>query len=167
MALTQVEAFWFLPLVLPLCLYVCFTDLSQMRITNQAVIALALVFILLGPLALPFDTYLWRLAQLAAVFVIGMLLNAANAMGAGDSKFLTAAAPYIAPGDERLIMGILAASFLGAFATHKIAKFSPLSRLAPDWVSWHRGKRKFPAGFAFGFALALYLIFGLLWGAET
>lgn len=165
MALTQLEAMWFFPLVSIICLYVCFTDLREMRITNQAVIALAAVFVLLGLFALPFETYLWRLAQMVIVLILGMVLNAIGAMGAGDSKFLAAAAPYIAAGDERLLMGVVAACFLGAYATHKIAKYSPLRKLAPDWVSWTRGKKKFPAGLAFGFSLIAYLGLGLAAGA--
>ena len=40
MAITASSAWWFLPFVLPVCLYVCFTDLREMRITNQAVLVL-------------------------------------------------------------------------------------------------------------------------------
>lgn len=165
MDLTQLEAMWFFPIASVICLYVCFTDLREMRITNQAVIALAASFVLIGPLALPFDVYLWRLLQMVIVLVIGIVLNAAGAMGAGDSKFLAAAAPYVALGDQRLLMGIVAACFLGAFVTHKIAKHTALRQLAPDWVSWTRGKKKFPAGFAFGFSLIVYLGLGLVLGA--
>ena len=165
MALTQWEAMCFLPFVLPLCLYVCFTDLSQMRITNQAVIALAAVFVVVGVFALPFEVYLWRVGQMIAVLIVGVLLNAIGAMGAGDSKFLAAAAPFIAPADFSFVMFILMACFLGAYVTHRIAKNSPLRDLAPDWVSWTRGGQKFPAGLAFGFALIVYLVFGVLRGA--
>lgn len=165
MALTQWEAMWFLPFVAPLCLYVCYTDLSQMRITNQAVIALALVFVIIGPFALPFETYLYRLAQMVGMLVLGMVLNAVGAMGAGDSKFLAAAAPYIVASDFTFVMVILTASFLGAFIAHRLAKNSPLRQLAPNWVSWTRGGQKFPAGLAFGFALIVYLAFGLTRGA--
>ena len=69
-----------------------------MRITNQAVLALGAVFIAVGLIAMPFDAYIWRLAQLAIVLVVGIILNAAGAMGAGDSKFIAVAAPFVAQG---------------------------------------------------------------------
>jgi prepilin peptidase CpaA len=163
MDLTQLEAMWFLPLALPLCLYVCFTDMREMRITNQAVIALALVFVLLGPLALPFDQYAWRLAQMVAMLLLGMVLNSAGAMGAGDAKFIAAAAPFVASGDLRFLIGLFAAVLLAAFCTHRLAKYTGLRQIAPHWVSWERGK-KFPMGMALGACLAIYLGFGLFFG---
>ena len=94
MALTASAALWFLPFVLPICFYVAFTDLREMRITNQAVLALAGVFIIVGLIALPLPEYGWRLVQMMAVLVIGIVLNGAGAVGAGDAKFAAAAAPF-------------------------------------------------------------------------
>ena len=74
-----------------------------------------------------------------------------------------AAAPFVAFADLRLILAILAASLLGAFVAHRIAKHSPLRRLAPEWKSWSSGKR-FPMGLALGATLAIYLILGALYG---
>lgn len=160
MAITAYSALWFLPLVLPLCVYVAYTDLSRMKITNKAVFALVGVFVLLGPFVLPsIDLYLWRLAQLAIMLGFGFLLNAAGAMGAGDAKFIAASAPYVALGDLRLVIALLAASLLAAFVTHRIARHTPLRKLAPGWQSWDQGK-KFPMGLALGMALALYLLLG-------
>ncbi|MEO0634140.1 MAG: prepilin peptidase, partial [Pseudomonadota bacterium] len=153
---SALAAAWFFPFVLPICLYVAFTDLREMRITNQAVIVLALVFVAMGPLLFPFQDYLWALAQLVIVLVFGIVLNAAGAMGAGDAKFLAAAAPYIALGDLRLILPLFAAVLLASYGAHRVAKFTALRNLAPDWESWEQG-RKFPMGFALGPSLALYL----------
>ena len=164
MSITAASALWFLPFVLPICFYVAFTDMAQMRITNQAVIVLGLVFIVIGLIALPFDTYLWRLAHLAIVLVVGIVLNAAGAMGAGDAKFIAVAAPFVALGDLRLILALLMACLLAATVTHRVAKHSRLRRLAPAWDSWDKGK-KFPMGFALGTTLSLYLILGALYGA--
>ncbi|MEO0743922.1 MAG: prepilin peptidase [Pseudomonadota bacterium] len=149
-------AAWLLPFAAPICLYVAFTDLREMRITNQAVIVLALVFAVVGAFVFPFQTYLWALAQLAVVLIVGIVLNAGGVMGAGDAKFLAAAAPYIAIGDLNLILPLFAAVLLAAFGAHRLAKFTSLRNLAPDWDSWEQG-RKFPMGFALGPTLALYL----------
>ncbi|MFG6567563.1 MULTISPECIES: prepilin peptidase [Sulfitobacter] len=163
MAISATAALWFLPFVLPICLYVAFTDMKQMRITNQAVLVLTAIFVLLGLFLLPFDTYLWRLLSLVVVLVVGIVLNAAGVMGAGDAKFAAAAAPYIAWGDLRLLMMLFMATLLAAAATHRGVKYTPLRRLAPDWQSWQETK-KFPMGLALGTTLGLYLILGALFG---
>lgn len=163
MHISAYEAAWFLPFVLPLCFYTCLTDLREMRITNRTVSLLALVFLLMGPFLMPLDQYGWRVVQLLIVLAAGIVLNAAGAMGAGDAKFIAAAAPFVAFADLRLILAILAASLLGAFVAHRIAKHSPLRRLAPEWKSWSSGKR-FPMGLALGATLAIYLILGALYG---
>ncbi|AXI41591.1 prepilin peptidase [Sulfitobacter sp. SK011] len=164
MAITATSALWFLPFVLPICFYVMFTDMAQMRITNQAVVVLALVFVVVGLFVLPFNTYLWRLLGLVTVLVIGVVLNAAGVMGAGDSKFLAAGAPFVALGDLRMLMALFMAVTLASVATHRLAKHSPLRRLAPDWASWSQAK-KFPMGLALGATLAVYLILGAKYGA--
>jgi prepilin peptidase CpaA len=165
MALLQSEAWLYLPFLLPLCFYVAFTDLSQMRITNQAVLAMGGLFLVLGLIALPFDVFLWRLAQLGFMLVLGLVLNAGGAMGAGDAKFLAAAAPYVALGDLRLLIVIFTANLLAAVATHRIAKYTPLRALAPDWISWDKGW-KFPMGLSLAGTLAIYLIGGAIYGAS-
>lgn len=164
MAIGQAEAWIYLPFVLPLCFYVAFTDMREMRITNQAVIVLGALFVVLGLFALPFDSYLWRLAQLAIVLVVGVILNAAGAIGAGDAKFAAAAAPYVALGDLRMLLVILMANLLAAVATHRLAKYTPLRRLAPHWLSWDKGW-DFPMGLSLGGTLGIYLILGALFGS--
>lgn len=126
MAITAYSAWWFLPFVLPLCLYVCYSDLSRMRITNRTVLLLAMIFVVVGLIAMPdMETYAWRLAQLAIVLLVGIILNAAGAMGGGDAKFIAAAAPFVAVGDLRLIIALFSAALLAAVATHRIAKHTP------------------------------------------
>jgi len=163
MSIDSTAALWFLPFVLPLCLYVCFTDLREMRITNQAVLVLAAVFLLVGLIALPLPVYGMRLVQLLAVLVVGFILSAAGAMGAGDAKFAAAAAPFVAPGDLRLLLALFAANLLAAFVTHRLAKYTGLRRIAPGWKSWDAGW-KFPMGLSLGGTLALYLILGATYG---
>ena len=163
MTISASAALWFLPFVLPICFYVAFTDLRDMRITNQAVILLAAVFIVVGLIALPLPVYGMRLLQMAAILVIGVVLNASGAVGAGDAKFAAAAAPFIAPGDLRLLLAIFAANLLAAFATHRLTKYTPLRRIAPDWKSWNMGW-KFPMGLSLGGTLGIYLTLGAVFG---
>ncbi|MBQ0805569.1 MULTISPECIES: prepilin peptidase [unclassified Sulfitobacter] len=164
MSITVYAAVWFLPFVLPLCLYAAYTDLASMRITNPTVLALGAVFLIIGPIALPLETYLWHLLAMVVTLIIGIFLNAVGAMGAGDAKFIAAGVPFIALGDLRLMMALFMATLLAAAVTHRGVKYTPLRKLAPDWTSWDQ-TRKFPMGLALGPALAIYLILGALFGA--
>ena len=131
MQIPATQALVFLPFVLPICFYVAFTDLRAMRITNQAVVCLALVFALLGPFLMPLPDYGWRWVQMIAALGIGIALNAAGAMGAGDSKFIAAAAPFIDMGDLPDLVKLLAAVLLAAVITHRVIRHTPLRRVAP------------------------------------
>ena len=163
LSISAAAATWFAPFVLPICLYVCFTDMREMRITNQANLALLLVYAVVGVFVLPLDAYLWRYAHFGVALVAGIALNAGGVMGAGDAKFIAAAAPFIHVGDLRFLMALGAAVTLAAFLAHRIAKMTPLRRLAPGWKSWSSGKR-FPMGVALGGTLAIYLVLGILYG---
>ncbi len=165
MAFSAQAALWFLPFLVPLCLYVAYTDLAQMRITNQTVMTMAAVFVVLGIFLFPLNVYLWQLAHLAIVLLVGIVLNAAGAMGAGDAKFLAAAAPFVALGDVHLLMILFAAILLAAYATHRIAKHTSLRHMAPNWDSWDQEARKFPMGFALGPTLAVYLALAAVFGS--
>ena len=158
--ITPSEALWFLPFVLPICLWVMWSDLKAMRIPNMSVLALVGVFLVVGLIALPFADYPWRIGTMVVVLVLMFLANMFGLMGAGDSKFIAAAAPFIDPGDVRALCFIFAANLLACFVTHRFAKYSGLRRLAPDWTSWDRG-RKFPMGFALGSTLVIYLLLGI------
>ncbi|WP_335948972.1 prepilin peptidase [Salipiger bermudensis] len=163
LSISAAAATWFALFVLPICLYVCFTDMREMRITNQANLALLLVYAMVGVFVLPLDAYLWRYAHFGVALVAGIALNAGGVMGAGDAKFIAAAAPFIHVGDLRFLMALGAAVTLAAFLAHRIAKMTPLRRLAPEWKSWSSGKR-FPMGVALGGTLAIYLVLGILYG---
>jgi len=164
MTIPASAAMWFLPFVVPVCLYVMYTDVSRMKITNTANLVLLGIFVVVGLIALPFTVYLWQLVAVVVVLLVGIVLNAAGVMGAGDSKFIAAAAPFIALGDAMMLLWLFAATLLAAVATHRIAKYTPLRRLAPGWASWEQGK-KFPMGLALGATLVLYLSLGAIYGA--
>lgn len=155
---TPILAAWaFLAVALPVSAYVAWSDMKVMKIPNLAVYALVGGFVVLGAATLPFDDYLWRYSHLGVVLLIGIGLNLIGLVGAGDAKFAAAAAPYIAWSDGRAMIVIYIGCFLGCYALHRIAKFTALRRLAPDWQSWDAGKR-FPMGFALGTTLVAYLL---------
>ena len=127
-----------------------------MKIPNMATDGLALCFVIIGLFVLPFQTVLWGIAAFVIATVVVILLNATRLLAGGDGKFIAAATPYIFLIDIRLITAFFAACLLGAFATHRLIKHTPMRQLVPHWASWEQSKR-----FPMGFPLAMTLI-GLL-----
>lgn len=166
MELTASAAYWFLPAVIPIAVYVSWSDMSAMKIPNKAVMALVLAYAVLGIFAFPFQVYLWQWVHLFVALVIGILLNAARVMGAGDAKFIAGAAPMLALGDLRLIMILFASCLLAGYAAHRIAKYAGLRRLVPEWQSWQSGKR-FPMGFPLSMTLLFYLLLIAIYRAPS
>lgn len=161
MQTTAATALWFLPFALPIGLWVAWSDMKTMRIPNKAVYALVAVFALVGLAALPLDVWAWRWLHLAAVLAVGFVLNLTGLVGAGDAKFAAAMAPFVALGDMRLAMVLMAVLVVAAFVTHRLARRIPLlRRTAPDWVSWE--SRDFPMGLALGPMLIAYLLLAAL-----
>ncbi len=172
MGMTATTALWFLPAVIPLAIYISWNDMRTMKITNNSMLALLLVFVVLGPFAFGFPAYFWQFLQLPIVLVVGMALWALRLMGGGDAKMLAVMAPFFVTEDLPLILRIVAASFLGAVVIHSIFRFTPLHKLAPDWKSWTAGQGNLRGGFlglnlAFpkGLALSMALVFYLVWVA--
>ena len=154
-ATNPADFLWFLPFTTTIALWVAWSDMKAMKIPNQAVLALAAVWVVLGPLLLPVNIWLWGFALMAIVLVIGFLLTAFAGVGAGDSKFAAAMAPFFTGADIRMVMALFAACILGAFAVHRIARAIPAVRAAtPDWASWTH--HKFPMGLALSGLLVFY-----------
>jgi prepilin peptidase CpaA len=146
---------WFLVCTVPIAIWVSWSDMSRMKIPNKAVMALAGVWLVLGFFLQPFDIWLWGFALMAIVLVIGFLLTTFAGIGAGDSKFAAAMAPFFTGADIRTVMAVFAACILGAFACHRIARALPAVRAAtPGWASWTH--HKFPMGLALTGTLIFY-----------
>lgn len=156
MGLSPAAAGWFLLIAVPVGLWVAYTDLSRMKITNKAVMTLFAGYVVIGAVALPFPVYLWGFVHLIVVLAIGVALNAVNAVGAGDAKFAAAAAPMIATADVAAVLYIFSVCLLLGWVIHRLARMTPLRRLAPDWASWTSGRR-FPMGLPLAMTLVAYL----------
>lgn len=164
MAITAFAALWFLPFALPICIWVAWSDLKYMKIPNKAVMALTVVFLVIGPFVLGFPTeYLWRIVHLIVVLVIGFALNMTGMIGAGDAKFAAAMAPFFPLGDMRLFMVLFGLLLIFFFILHRgIRRIPAITSRSPDWVSWT--SKKFPMGLALGGGLAAYLVLGVIYG---
>ncbi|MBT8459649.1 MAG: prepilin peptidase, partial [Boseongicola sp.] len=115
MVTTWTTAAWFLPFVIPIAIWVTWSDMSSMKIPNKAVLALMIVFAVIGLIALPFMEYLWRWSHFVVVLIITFVLNALRLLGAGDAKFAAAMAPFIALPDWYPFMFLLGATLIAAF----------------------------------------------------
>lgn len=152
----------FLPFTLIIGLWVAWSDMRDMRIPNKAVMSLIAVYLVIGLVIvglgwLPLMAWLWGIGVGVAALVILFFANAAGMMGAGDSKFGAAMAPFFVLADYRSVMGLLAGCLLGAFFAHRLMRMIPAMRRAtPDWQSWTH--HKFPMGLALAGMLNFYLL---------
>lgn len=162
MEITAHQALWFLILTLPSCLWSAWSDLTRMTIPNRATDLLLAVYALAGLfLMATWPDYVWRFAHFGVVLVLGMGLNAARVMGAGDAKFLAAAAPFVALGDLGVVVTLYLLCVVVTFTLHRAARAAGAARVTPGWASWQAGHR-FPMGLALGTALPLYFLCGWL-----
>jgi prepilin peptidase CpaA len=154
-------AMWLLPAAALIGMWVAWSDMKFMKIPNKAVLAMAGAYLVLGPVALPLDHYLWGWVLGGIVLVIGFLASTAGLIGAGDAKFAAAMAPFFVGGDARFIFALFAACLLGAFAAHRGLGMVPQFRSATaDWKSWQ--VRDFPMGLALAGTVNFYFVVALL-----
>lgn len=150
-----------LPFVLPIAIWVAWSDMKFMKIPNKAVLTLLVVWALVGWIAVPLNLYLWGFALAVIMLGVGFVANASGLVGAGDAKFAAAMAPFFVGGDLRLILALFAACLIGAFATHRLARaLPPIRRMTADWASWTHPK--FPMGLALSGVIVFYLLAALL-----
>lgn len=149
-------ALWALPLATLISLWVAWSDLARMKIPNKAVLALLVLFAIIGVLTLPLSDYLWRYSHFAVVLAVGFVMTITGVVGAGDAKFAAAMAPFVAVIDATSLAAIFVVTTIVAFILHRLARVSPLRKLAPNWESWER-TRDFPMGLPLAVTLIIYL----------
>lgn len=163
MAITSLSAMWFLPFAAVISIWVAWNDMKFMKIPNLAVLALVVVFLVVGLATLPMDEFLRRWLHLAVILLIGFICSTLGLLGAGDAKFAAAMAPFVAWADAAKMLYLLAAVVLAALITHRVLQRSKAFRkLTPDWKSWDN--KDFPMGLALGGALIAYLALGVAYG---
>lgn len=161
-ALPPLAALICLPFVALIGLWVAWSDMKFMKIPNKAVVALMLVYLasagvwmLLG--LMPWQDVLWGAALSVIVLVIGFIVTALGLVGAGDSKFAAAMAPFFIGAQISFVLALFAACLLGAFCIHRVIKWTPaLRKHIGDWESWERND--FPMGLALTVTIIIYLL---------
>ncbi len=162
MEMTTQQVLWLLLPALPVALWVAWSDLKFMKITNRAVLVMAGIFLVFGLIALPLDVYGWRLVNLVVVLIIGFVANALRLIGGGDAKYAAAIAPFFAPDELGRVLILFAVMLLAALVAHRSARgMALIRRLTPDWKSWQAGK-DFPMGLALSATLIAYLALPLI-----
>ncbi len=164
MELSSQAALWFLVPSLPVALWIAWSDLKFMKITNRAVLVMAAVFVVFGLIALPLSVWAWQLVQMVVVLVLGILVHALRLVGGGDAKYAAAIAPFVAFPDLRDVLLLFAAMVLSALFFHRLfSRIPAVRRLTADWKSWDAGK-DFPMGLALSGTLITYLLLAAIGG---
>ncbi len=143
---------------IPFCLWATWSDLRYMKIPNMLVLAMTVVFLIVGAVFLPFDEYLWRILGGVIVLVGGFVLFALGGIGGGDAKFAAAMALFIDRNEVVPFLFILSIVTILAVLSHWIVGKLKFARpITGSWDSW-TVKKKFPFGFGMGAALIYYLV---------
>jgi prepilin peptidase CpaA len=144
--------------VLPIAIWAAVSDMKRMKIPNTAVLAMAAVWPLTGWLLVPFAGWLWGLALMVIVFVLGYLIYLTGTFGAGDAKYSAAMAGLFVGGRIGDILLIVFVCMVMALILHRGLRSIPaVQRATPDWVSWTQ-RRYFPFGLALSGMVVFYLL---------
>lgn len=127
-------------------------DFLYMRIPNAVPIALVAVFALLVAPALPWSEVAARLGVMGAVFAIGLGLYACAILGAGDVKYLAAAALLVpsSPVTVATWLSLVAVAGLPILALHRLAGWAGCAGRFPSFSE--------PGFFPYGPAISAGLI---------
>ena len=155
-------ALWFLPFALPLCAYTIYTDLAFMRITNVTVIALAAVFVLIGPIALPFDSYLWHLLAMARTEGLGKARPQMIKMGRDPRRVMRTVEEAFRNGDAESIGALEAIAtdggagdrFYASLYRGLLAEAAGQPKVSADWISRAVENKEYAASGDYMYALA-------------
>lgn len=146
---------WLLIPILPIAVWVGWSDMKAMRIPNRAVIALFAVWVAFGWICHDWRAWAWGFVLGAIVLVVGFVMSNFRMLGAGDAKFAAAMAPFFTGGDTVLVLMTVASCLLGAVVVHRILRAIPAVRArTPDWQSWTH--HKFPAGLGLAGMIIVY-----------
>ena len=160
--MTPGAALALLPFAAAIGIWVAWSDMKFMKIPNKAVMALAVVWLVPGLLAvpitgLPFTAWAWGWALAGITLAAGFVVNLLRLVGAGDAKFAAVMAPFFVGADPREVAILFAACLLAAVAVHRGARYvAPLRAATADWESWTH--KDFPMGLALSGTLVFHLL---------
>jgi prepilin peptidase CpaA len=134
-AITPLQAAIFGLLTLPVTVWVIYTDVTEMKIKNLAVLAMLAIFLVTGPFLFPLAEYGTRWLHFVVVLAIGYVLSAGLGFGAGDMKYAAAVAPFVPVADVGQIAVLFVIWTFALLALFWAARRSTALRTAaPGWV---------------------------------
>ncbi|CUH08274.1 Flp pilus assembly protein, protease CpaA [Jannaschia seosinensis] len=165
-ALTAYQGLVFGLLTLPICLWAAWTDIKEMKIRNNVVLALVVVYVVAGIVLFPFADWLWGFAGFAVVLVIGFVLSGTMGLGAGDAKFAAAMAPFVPLADVVQVAYLYVAWSVLLIAGMAIVRRQNALRVAaPDWIWFQEDlRRHVPLGVGLAPTLSSYFFAAALAG---
>ncbi len=119
--------------IAPLLIYAAYSDLRFLRIPNWVSLVMIAIFAFVVP-SLSGAEFLSRVLLAAGIFGVGFVLFAANVLGAGDVKLLSALALFVPSGQSALFFLVLSGAMLLGLATITLLRARPPARLA-NWQS--------------------------------
>lgn len=147
--------------MLPLMALCAWYDLKSLRIPNWLVLCVLATFLATGAWGLPFETFLWRIAQGAVVLLVGFGLFSLGAVGGGDAKMAAALAPFVAPRDIGSVLMLYAVVSLVLLLALRLAMQFARHRstgwMAVDQYALPPRERVFPMGLIFAITIVVYL----------
>jgi prepilin peptidase CpaA len=150
--------------MLPLMSLCAWYDLKSLRIPNGLVLGVVGVFLIVGLWGLPFDAFVWRLGQGAAVLLVGFGLFSLGAVGGGDAKMAAALAPFVAAHDIGSVLLLYAVVtmvlLLVLRLTMQMARHRTTGWMAIDQYALPPRERVFPMGLIFAITTVVYLLAG-------
>ncbi len=143
-------------LVAAIALWAAAVDFFWMRIPNGVHVALLAVFALCVMPGLPLGDTAARLGVAIGLFAVGFGLYARNLIGAGDVKYLAAAAPLLPPDPAVVLVWLLLVTMAGlpVLGLHRLAGLVPATRRFPSFAE--------PGYFPYGPAISVGLV-AILW----
>jgi prepilin peptidase CpaA len=141
--------------IFPLCLSVAaLSDLFSMTIPNRVPLILICSFVLLAPfLGMSLPLFGMHFAGAAIVFAVCFALFAANVMGGGDAKLLSAAALWFGY-NQSLMFFVIYVAYIGGLVTVAIvvlrAKRQTIDAMGLHLPSSLLHAKKIPYGIAIG-----------------
>lgn len=170
-AITPFQALVFGVLTLPVTVWVIYTDITEMKIKNAAVLAMLAIFAVAGALLLPLGEYGWRWAHFGIVLAVGYVLSAGLGLGAGDMKYAAAVAPFVPVGDLRQLSVLFVIWTLALLVMFFLARRSAALRMAAPGWAWlnttseedaNARKLKTPFGVALAPTVSTYFFLGAI-----
>lgn len=147
-------------LVAAIAVWAAAVDFVAMRIPNGVHVALLAVFAVLVMPGLPATDIAARLAVGVGLFAIGFALYAGNLMGAGDVKYLAAAAPLVPADPNVLLVWLLLVTMAGppVLVLHRLTGLIPAVRRFPSFAE--TGYFPYGPAISIGLVAILWLVGG-------